>query len=287
MGSKLQDAFDDIRADDRLKESTKVFLASERRKAERRFHPRVFYRTFATVCAVLILALGIGGYYWAGVPVSFVSIDVNPSMELGLNRLESVVSVTAYNPQGEEILQALSLKGKKYTEAIDAVVESQEIKRYLTGEAELVFTVAARGSLGKAIEAGVVDCSKHIGHKSHNVSVDMETAVLAHDNDMSVGKYYAYLQLSQYDSTVTLDECRHMSMEEIHGHLNEHGQGDSQESEQESVNEKNNGHQGMEQESTNCQGAEQEDTIIQNPGKENSGDGQDSPGTHHHGGHHK
>lgn len=258
MGSKFQDAFDEIKADDQLKEFTKTFLANERRKAERRFHPQVFYRSFAAVCTILLLTLCAGGYYWARVPVSFVSIDVNPSMELGLNRFERVVSVTAYNPQGEEILQTLSLKGKKYTDAIDMVVESQAIKRYLTDEAELVFTVAAGGSFEKVIEAGVENCSKHSGHKCHNVSADMETAALAHDNGMSVGKYYAYLQLSQYDSTVTLEECRHMSMEEIHGHLMEHGQGGCQEAGQNSANEESVEYQDMEWENGGCRGMEQE-----------------------------
>lgn len=248
MGSKLQDVFDDIKADAKLKESTKEFLANERRKTERRFHPQIFYRTFAVVCTMLLLAIGIGGYYWISVPVSFVSIDVNPSMELGLNRLERVVSVTAYNPQGEEILRGLSLKGEKYTEAIDTVMESPAMERYLTEEAKLVFTVAATGSLENIIEAGVEGCSNHSGHKCYNVSVDMETAASAHDNGMSVGKYYAYLQLSQFDSTVTLDECKHMSMEEIHNHLDEHGQDGCQEAQQNSASEENSNCQGMEQE---------------------------------------
>lgn len=279
MGSKLQNVFDDIKADDQLKESTKMFLKNERRKAERRFHPQVFYRSFAAVCTILLLTLCAGGYYWAGVPVSFVSIDVNPSMELGLNRFERVVSVAAYNPQGEEVLQTLSLKGKKYTDAIDAVVQSQAIKRYLTDEAELVFTVAAGGSLEKVIEAGVENYSKQSGHRCHNVSVDMETAVLAHDNDMSVGKYYAYLQLSQYDSTVTLDECRHMSMEEIHGHLMEHGQGGCQEAGQNSANEESTQSQGIEQENSECQGMKQENSECQDMEQESS--------SHHREKHHK
>lgn len=225
MGNRIQDAFDNIKADSSLKESTKVFLAEKRGKKNSPFQSRAFYQTFAAVCTILLLTVGIGGYWWAQVPVSYVSIDINPSVELGLNRLERVVSATAYNPEGEEILQELSLKGKKYTEAIDAVVASQAMARYLTDEAELVFTVAAEGSREKKIETGVDDCSEHIAHKCHRVSADMEIVSSAHDNEMSVGKYYAYLQLSQYDSAVSLDECRHMSMEQIHDSISEHEQG--------------------------------------------------------------
>lgn len=225
MGNSIHDAFDNIKADPQMKEATKKYLAGRCQKKNNLFANHIFYRTFAAVCAMLVLVAGIGGYRWAKEPVSYVSIDINPSMELGLNRFERVVSAVAYNPEGEEILQGLSLQGKKYTEAIDLVVESEAMAPYLEMEDELVFTVAAQSSREKAIEAGVAHCSRHIGYSSHSVNADVEMVNLAHDNGMSVGKYNAYLQLSEYDSTVTLDECRHMSMSEIHGMISEHGQG--------------------------------------------------------------
>lgn len=274
MGNRIQDAFDNIKADSSLKESTKVFLAEKREKKNSPFQSRAFYRTFAAVCTILLLTVGIGGYWWAQVPVSYVSIDINPSVELGLNRLERVVSATAYNPEGEEILQELSLKGKKYTEAIHAVVESQAMARYLTKDAELVFTVAAEGSREKEIETGVAYCSKHIGHKCHRVSADMEIVSSAHDNEMSVGKYYAYLQLSQYDSAVSLDECRHMSMQQIHDSISEHEQenGHHKEAEQEIPHEEN-------------RKTEQEDTDEESSKTEQ--ENTDEKGGHHQKKHHE
>lgn len=225
MGNSIHDAFDSIKADPQMKEATKEYLAGHYKKNHNLFANHAFYRILTAVCAMLVLVAGIGGYRWTKETVSYVSIDINPSMELGLNRFERVVSAVAYNPEGEEILQGLSLKGKKYTEAIDLVVESEAMAPYLEKEDELVFTVAAQSSWEKVIEAGVAHCSGHIGHSSHSVSADMETVNLAHDNGMSVGKYNAYLQLSEYDSTVTVDECRHMSMSEIHGMISEHSQG--------------------------------------------------------------
>ncbi len=223
MGNSIHDAFDNIKADPQMKEATKEYLAGRYQKKSSLFANRAFFRTFAAACAMLLLVAG--GYHWTIQPVSYVSIDINPSMELGLNRFERVVSAVAYNPEGEEILQGLSLKGKKYTEAIDLVVGSEAMAPYLEKEDELVFTVAAQSSQEKVIEAGVAHCSGHIGHSSHSVSADMETVNLAHDNGMSVGKYNAYLQLSEYDSTVSVDECRHMSMSQIHGLISEHSQG--------------------------------------------------------------
>ncbi len=84
----------------------------------------------AAACAALFLLMGMGGYAWIQLPVSYVSIDVDPSIELALNRFDKVISVAAYNDEGKRIIEKLSLKGKKYTEAIDLLVESEDMKSW-------------------------------------------------------------------------------------------------------------------------------------------------------------
>ncbi|MCI9448050.1 MAG: hypothetical protein HFH36_11830 [Lachnospiraceae bacterium] len=269
MDNKIQDAFGKIKADAALKESTKDYLAKKRGAIINPIPSRAFFKAFAAACAMLLLTVGIGGFWWAQTPVSYVSIDINPSIELGLNRFERVVSATAYNPEGEEILRGLSLKGKRYTEAIDCVVESEAMGRYLAGKEELVLTVAAVDSQEKEIESGVAYYSGSVRHRCHSVSADIETAALAHDNGMSVGKYNAYLQLSQYDSEVTLDECRHMSMAQIHGLLIEHGHGGCREAQQEGIREGVDSYWG---------------TDRQDAGESLESGGHEG---HHHGSHHK
>lgn len=228
MANKIKNAFDSVKADSSLKESTMQYLAKQR---ARRCHPfPAVRRTLAAVCAMLILAAGIGGYSWVQTPVSYLSIDVNPSIELALNSFDRVVSAAAYNEQGESLLKELSLKelslkGKKYTEAIDAVADSSILKEYLTPEEELVITVAADSSRKEKLLSGVQDCSGHIGHNCRSVSAEPDIVSDAHENGLSVGKYQAYLVLSQYDETVTVHDCRDMSMTEIHGRILEHEHG--------------------------------------------------------------
>ena len=52
-----------------------------------------------------MLAVSIGGYSYIQTPVSYVSIDVNPSVELTLNRVDRVISATAFNGDGEAVLE--------------------------------------------------------------------------------------------------------------------------------------------------------------------------------------
>lgn len=215
MANKIKDALDHIQADSAQKESTKQFLSENRRKREHPFYRPVIWRVLAAVCLLFVLSAGTGGYFWLQMPVSYLSIDVNPSVEFALNRFDKVVSVTAYNIEGEEIVNGLYLKGKEYTEAIDLLMESDAMRVYLTDKQDIVFTLAADSSRESELESGVEGCSGHMGHGCRHVSADMEIVSEAHDNGLSLGKYNAYLQLRQYDDTVTIEECQNMSMSEI------------------------------------------------------------------------
>ena len=224
MANKIHDAFENVKADPALKQSTIQFLEGKRKKKQPMFSYVPIGKTVAAVCAMVLILIGIGGYSWLLTPVSYVSIDINPSMELALNRLDRVVSVTSYNPQGDELIKNLHLKGKKYIQAIYMITENDRLKQYLQLEEELVLTVAADSSK-TALKAGVEQCCSHIGHGTRSVSVDVEVAQKAHDNGLSVGKYSAYLQLSQYDDSVTIDQCKKMSMAQIHSQIIEHEHG--------------------------------------------------------------
>ncbi|MDE7312727.1 MAG: hypothetical protein K2N87_14075 [Eubacterium sp.] len=231
MANKIYDAFEHVTADSRLKESTMQYLSDKRQKKTRRFALPV-QRVLAAACILAVLLLGAGGYSWFLAPVSYVSIDVNPSVELALNKLDRVVSVTAYNKEGKELLEGMSLKGKKYTQAISLIVKSDVLRQYLTPAEDLVLTVASDSSRESSLMAGVGRCSSQIRHGCRSVSVDLDTAADAHSNGLSVGKYSAYLKLAQYDDSVTIDECKNMSMSQIHCRIlaHEHSAGHGMES---------------------------------------------------------
>ncbi len=103
------------------------------------------------------------------------------------------------------------------------------MRAYLADGEEPVLAVAADQTRGQELEQGVRRCSGHMRHHCQNVSVDLDMASQAHHSDLSVGKYYAYLQLSQYDSSVTVDDCREMSMAEINARISEYEQTDDEE----------------------------------------------------------
>ena len=232
--NRIFDAFDAVKADADLKSLTKEYLKAARRDEcsfDKKKSRPVYRWAFGAVCAMLVLVLGIGGYRFLGMPVSYVSIDVNPSIELVLNRLDRVISAEAYNEDGETILNAVSVRGLHYTEAIDRMVESDVMRPFLGRNGGLTFTVASdSGQRENTLLNGIENTRGCRVHGGVGVGADINMLQEAHENGLSLGKYAAYQILFQYDSTITAEDCHNMTMWEIHRLIEAHGHGEEQES---------------------------------------------------------
>ena len=96
--------------------------AVETKKKKRRWAPLA-----AAACLALVLVGGGGGYYYYSVNnavASLVSLDVNPSIQLEVNKNEKVLSATPMNEDGAEILADMDLKGTQADVAMYAIIGS-------------------------------------------------------------------------------------------------------------------------------------------------------------------
>ena len=97
MNDRLKEAFSQVKAGEDLKEKTRAFLGERTRGSERR--KRIGYQPYVSA-AVCLLFFMVGGHWLYFTPTARISIDVNPSIELEINRFDKVVSVDAYNDDG-------------------------------------------------------------------------------------------------------------------------------------------------------------------------------------------
>lgn len=218
--NKIKNAFDTVKADEKLKKNTILFLQNERAKREKRPKFRYAYRYAAVLTAVFAVSLGAGSHYILNTSVSYISIDVNPSVELSLNRFDNVVEAAAYNDDGEAILKNVDLNGKSYTDAIDILLSNQEFTSYIQNDGEIDFTVVSDNE--NRIINGIQGCK---GYRQYNTichGADDEIVSQAHKHGLSVGKYRAYLELSEYNSSFTADDCKNMTMRQICNLIEEH-----------------------------------------------------------------
>ena len=79
------------------------------------------WQRLAAACLMLLLT-GAGIFSWLWFPTrAVVSIEVNPSVALSLNRFSYVINTRANNDDGAELLDDLSLNNLKLDTALDAL----------------------------------------------------------------------------------------------------------------------------------------------------------------------
>ena len=89
----------------------------------------------ASAALVITASGGFGTYTWAQ-PVSYVSLDINPSISYTLNQFDRVISAEGMNEEGEAIVDAIgsSLKNKDIQTALSITVEQLTDEAYIDSE---------------------------------------------------------------------------------------------------------------------------------------------------------
>ncbi len=88
---------------------------------------------WSAAAAVLLLLIGFGTWSFFS-PYTYVSLDVNPSIEYSVNRYGLVLSAEAVNGDGEEILSELNLKFQNIDQALADTVDQIAEQGYFDGE---------------------------------------------------------------------------------------------------------------------------------------------------------
>lgn len=240
MDERLHAAFDQIRSSQAQKEQTLDFLLQATKS---KHHPTPIRRLAAVVACLVFLLAGAGGYWAYFTPTSAVSIDINPSLELGINRFDKVVSVEAYNKDGQALADSLDLRFLDFQTALEQAISSQSLAQQLEEGALLSITVVGENQAQSdrlLAEAEACTAGRENVRCCHG---DVDTLEQAHHMGFSFGKYQAFLQLQTLDPTITSEEVAGMTMREIqeqiealsgtafsggqgpHGHEQGHGHG--------------------------------------------------------------
>lgn len=213
--NELRDSLSRINATEEIKSDTIKYLLDERNKREaKRKSPNIRY--ICVICAVsvcMMFIIGIGGYSIYQMPVCYISIDVNPSIELKINRWNQVIDVKAYNDDAQNLITDINLKNMQYIKAINKLLNNEQYRAYLQNNQTLVFTVISDNF--KKIFTEIESCE---GYKKYNAYTQVSDSVCmneAHQHEMSFGKYTTYLELSQYDESITIEDCHKMTMGEL------------------------------------------------------------------------
>ena len=232
MKRKIRETFDMIHADEELKNKTREFLAKTTGdyqkspelvpvKAGDADLPDAFYtrtrrpgrvsgvfRVIPADCCMLILMV-FGGWQLYFKPVSVISIDINPSLELDVNRFDRVVDVKEYNEDGEKL------------DALEEIMDNESVQDYLAQDQVMSIVVAGEDEKKtQTVYSNVEECTQG-QENTHCYHADSEVLEDAHASGLSYGKYMAYLELKELDPDISPGDVQGMTMREIRNRIEE------------------------------------------------------------------
>ena len=84
------------------------------------------FRHLTTIAAAFVLVIGLGAFGFLNTDrvASIVSLEVNPSIEVRIDKNEEVIEAIAMNVDAEEILKGMKLKGTDVHTATNAIIGS-------------------------------------------------------------------------------------------------------------------------------------------------------------------
>ena len=229
MKDNIFTVFEKECAEDTVKEKTKEYLYEEikKRKVQKK---RRLKRMIAYVAFTGVFFFGISFSAIYILPSAYIDIDVNPSIELTLNRFGKVIHSNAYNEDGTELLKEISIQNKNYNDAIKLLIDAMELAGYFKQNDKLL-SVTVQTEKGKqessildGLEKSIQECN---GEHHHNAITDIKAVTEeikkeAKQEQLSPAKYLIIQDLLKTDENITMDECRNHSIEELQQSLQEH-----------------------------------------------------------------
>ncbi len=187
--------------------------------------------TSLIAACLAVMLLGGGGLFYqrANAVASVVSLDVNPSIELKVNRSEKVLACTPLNEDAKAILADMGngadLKGAKLDVAVNAIVGSLVRNGYLNSISSAIMISVEDKDTARAEKLqreltstvdGVLQTSEaKAAVLTQTLTQDAGREQQARENNISTGKAALVNHVLALNSALKFDELAKLSVEEL------------------------------------------------------------------------
>lgn len=180
--------------------------------------------------AAACLAVGILSWHMISFQTdATVYLDVNPSIELQINRKEKILSAEPYNEDGEMILEDMDLKNTDLDVGVNAILGSMVKHGYLSEAKNMVLLSVESKDQEKAAEleqelsAQISDCLESLVGSgmifSQEIEVDEELENLSFEYDMSPGKAALIKKIVEKHPDLSCSELSGYSISRLNEYL--------------------------------------------------------------------
>lgn len=148
---------------------------------------------------------------------AYVTLDINPSVELRLDRENQVIETKAYNADGEALLKQVSLLHKSLEECVVILTSNEQFQSYMKDGYLQVSVYSEDETHSQALENQLDEELKmHFTEEQYSCSCasknDHEQAGMHH---MSFGRYQMIEMIMELDASYQMEKLQTKSMKEL------------------------------------------------------------------------
>ena len=183
------------------------------------------YTVVLSLCFALLLFVAGSWFYQYRLPSSIISLDINPSIEIKINRHNQVISVSALNEDAQKVLQNQDFMLEELDTAVVSIVNVVIDQGYLNTDRNVILVSVENNSMEKA--KILVDSLKLVikenasAHKmklmvlSQTLKKDKAESEEAKELGVSVGKLRLLKKIEISTDNLTTKSLSHKSMSEL------------------------------------------------------------------------
>ncbi len=217
MKNEITQAFDAVRADERLKRKTKAYLRKATLDYGRDTWREKQRRRRIASCAAMLVLMVVSAGMWL-LPVTSIDLDINPSLELRVNSFGRVTRLKGLNADGLALVDDLDVKGMRYDDAMQRILISEELEPYLENGSLISITVVGKDESLAEQMLGKVVCRAYAIAEEDNIyycRTDPETARAARSVGLCVLRYQVWQHLKESAPAVTVETVAMMPKAEV------------------------------------------------------------------------
>jgi hypothetical protein len=164
--------------------------------------------------------------------VAYVSIDINPSVEMGIDEHNIVLEIRGLNADGVELIKDINFAGKPIDRLTEDLLQKAEKKYLSKGEGDIIIssTMGENGNVDSKVNDVVLSTKlkevvvQHIekvhpeqkaNYQVTAFAADKEVRKAAESKGLSAGKYTIYLNAKDKGQDTTIEDLKKQSIHVI------------------------------------------------------------------------
>ncbi len=156
---------------------------------------------------------------------AYISLDINPSLELVIGKNENVIEAKAFNSEAQTVIDETNVQGLQVYDAVKIILDNSKEKGYLNSFNNLVLISASLNSKhkkdfgkDKSVEELLNSCKEiadSMGIDCRTISSTPESRSEAYEEGLSMGRYAVYNEAKSIGIDIDIEEVKTSSITEI------------------------------------------------------------------------